>query len=111
LPIKTRRGRGGEVARVSVSDCRMAGVHTPLAINAFYFCDPDGRSDSVQSRAAAAVDETTSRIADIGFTRVHATGVRHAVAAILGLPEAPTVGIRLSEFSAKFDPRRRRPRR
>lgn len=104
LRIKTRRGRGGEVSRVCLADCRMTGVHVPLAVNSFYFCDPDGRSEAVQSRAPAAVDETTPRVSGIDVANVRATGVRSAVAAVLGLPEAPVSGVRLSGVSASFDP-------
>lgn len=104
LRIKTRRGRGGEVSRISLSDCRMTGVHTPVAVNAFYFCDEDGQSDAVQSRVPAPVDETTPRVSDVSVTLVHASGVRYAAAAVLGLPEAPATGIRLSQFTVEFDP-------
>ena len=104
LRIKTRRGRGGEVARIALRDCRMDGVHTPLAINAFYFCDPDGKSDEVQSRDPAPVDETTPRIADITVSRVRAAGVHHALGAFLGLPEAPLTGIRISDVTADYEP-------
>jgi polygalacturonase len=47
LRIKTRRGRGGLVARIAMTDVVMQDVASPLAINAFYFCDADGRSEAV----------------------------------------------------------------
>ena len=105
LRIKTRRGRGGEVARIRLSDCRMEGVHTPFAANAFYFCDPDGRSEAVQSRAPAPVDAGTPRVSRIEVSGVRATGVHVALGAFLGLPEAPMTGIRLSGVRADYDPR------
>ncbi|PJE30915.1 Polygalacturonase [Pseudooceanicola antarcticus] len=104
LRIKTRRGRGGEVARVHFSDVLMQGVGTPLAINAFYYCDPDGRSPEVQSRNPAPVDETTPRIHDITFRNVIATDVAVCAVAVLGLPEAPVTGVRLMNFRASLDP-------
>ncbi|MBR9762161.1 MAG: glycoside hydrolase family 28 protein [Rhodobacteraceae bacterium] len=104
LRIKTRRGRGGEVARVHFSDVLMQGVGTPLAINAFYYCDPDGRSTEVQSRTPATVDETTPRIHDITFSDVIATDVQVCAVAVLGLPEAPVTGVRLENFRASLDP-------
>ncbi|WP_138467190.1 glycoside hydrolase family 28 protein [Poseidonocella sp. HB161398] len=104
LRIKTRRGRGGKVARVTLDHVAMQDVPTPFAANAFYFCDPDGRDDWVQSRAPATVDETTPLIGDITFRDVTATGVRLAVVALLGLPERPIRGIVLERVRASFDP-------
>ncbi|SFB01107.1 Polygalacturonase [Poseidonocella pacifica] len=104
LRIKTRRGRGGEVSGIRLRDTAMQDVPTPLAINAFYFCDPDGKDDWVQSRVPAPVTETTPTIRDITLTRVTARGVSLAGAALLGLPEAPIEGVRLSECSLTFAP-------
>ncbi|WP_181389531.1 polygalacturonase PglA [Pseudoprimorskyibacter insulae] len=104
LRIKTRRGRGGKVAHVRLSDVVMTGVGTPLAINAFYFCDPDGRSEAVQSRDPAPVDHTTPQVFDISLTDVLATDVQIAGVALLGLPEAPITGVTIRNFRVSFDP-------
>lgn len=104
LRLKTRRGRGGEIAGVTLRNVDMVDVPTPLTINAFYFCDPDGMDDWVQSRAPARVDDTTPAIRDIRISEVTARGVTLAAAAILGLPEAPVTGLRLDRFSAAYDP-------
>jgi polygalacturonase len=105
LRLKTRRGRGGEIARIRMDDVLMDGVATPFAANAFYFCDPDGRSDAVQNRATAPVDVTTPLIKDISLTRIEARNVSHAAIALLGLPEAPIRDVKVYEFSVTFDPR------
>ena len=102
--IKTRRGRGGKVARIALDMVHMQNVATPLAVNAFYFCDPDGRSDAVQSREPAPVDDTTPLITDITLKNVIAKGVQHAAAALLGLPEAPITGISVEGFWVSYDP-------
>jgi polygalacturonase len=102
LRIKTRRGRGGQVARIRMTGVVMQDVATPLAINAFYFCDPDGRSDAVQSRAPAPVGPGTPRIADITVEDVTARDATLAGAAVLGLPEAPVRGLRLRRFAVSF---------
>lgn len=104
LRIKTRRRRGGEVARIAMRDCVMDGVLTPLAINAHYFCDPDGRSDAVQNRAPAPVDETTPHLRDITFARIVARNVHHALAYVLGLSEAPVTGLVIEDISVTYDP-------
>lgn len=102
LRIKTRRGRGGEVANVKLTNVDMDGVHTPLAINAFYYCDADGKSDFVQSREQKTVNTTTPNIHDITLTNVNAKNVHHAAAALLGLPEAPLKNIQLNNFNVSY---------
>lgn len=103
LRIKTRRGRGGRVANIKLSNVTMQGVHTPLAINAFYYCDADGKSDFVQSRERANLNLTTPFIHDITLTNVTADNVHHAAAALLGLPEAPLKNIQLNNFTVSYD--------
>lgn len=104
LRIKTRRGRGGSIRGISIDQVTMRGVATPLVANAFYFCDEDGRSEEVQSRAPAPVNEGTPHITDISITNVTAYGVQHAAAAFYGLPEAPLTNIRIEEFIVTYDP-------
>ncbi|MEF2070288.1 glycoside hydrolase family 28 protein [Consotaella aegiceratis] len=104
LRIKTRRGRGGAVTDVTFRRVVMDGVDTAITANAFYFCDPDGKDEPVQSREAVPVDETTPRIADILVEDVELKNLRIAVAALLGLPEAPVENVRLARLSASFDP-------
>jgi len=91
LRIKTRRGRGKQavVDDIRFEDIRMEGVKMPLIVNSMYFCDPDGHSPWVQSRAHEAVDDTTPRIGSIRFEHVKATGCQGCVAYVLGLPEQP----------------------
>lgn len=102
LRIKTRRGRGGRVARVLLEDVTMTDVPTPLAVNAFYFCDPDGHDGWVQDRNPAPVTEATPQIHDITLRRVTATGTTLAGAALLGLPEAPIRAVTLEAFALRF---------
>lgn len=102
LRIKTRRGRGGVVARIAMRDVIMHRVPTPLAANAFYFCDHDGKSDAVQSRIPAPVDETTPRISDISITGVRAMDAEIAAVAVLGLPEAPILDVTIENLDVSF---------
>ena len=103
LRVKTRRGRGGEVARIDLSDIVMRDVAVPVALNAFYFCDADGKSNAVQSRAPAPADDTTPHLRDISLTDITATGVKVAGVASLGLPEAPIEGVTLERVTFSFD--------
>ncbi len=106
LRIKTRRGRGraAVVDGVRLENTTMAGVGTPLSINSFYWCDPDGREPHVGDRAARPVDEGTPSIRDIAVVDVDCRGVRHAAAWVLGLPEQPIEGLRIDHFTVRFDP-------
>ena len=104
LRLKTRRGRGGAVENVTLENVHMQGVPTPIAVNAFYFCDADGKDDWVQSRVAAQVDETTPRMAGITVKNVTANDVSLAAAAVLGLPESPVSALIFDNFTVSYSP-------
>ena len=102
LRIKTRRGRGGIVEDIHLSDTDFDGVDTVLAINMHYFCDHDGHSDAVQSRDAAPVTDLTPQIRNITMDRITARDVRVAFAACLGLPESPVTDLRIGVAAVSF---------
>jgi polygalacturonase len=104
LRIKTRRGRGGVVDTILIENCVMDGVLTPLAINAFYFCDADGTSDAVQTRTMQPVTDATPHIANIVIRNLVANDVAVAAGAFFGLPEAPITGITLENYRVTYDP-------
>lgn len=104
LRIKTRRGRGGEVRDIRLEDCEMDHVGTPLAVNAFYFCDPDGCSERVQSRALQPLDEHTPHIGEISVRGLTATNTHVAAAALYGLPEAPIDNVSIEDFAVGYAP-------
>jgi len=104
LRLKTRRGRGGVMEHIRMEHVDMEAVPTPIAVNAFYFCDADGKDDWVQSRTAGPVDETTPKIAGIAVRDVKADGVSLAAAAVLGLPEAPVSSLTFENFTVSYDP-------
>ncbi|WP_353309481.1 glycoside hydrolase family 28 protein [Shimia sp. NS0008-38b] len=103
LRIKTRRGRGGRVSDVHLKNVVMDRVPTPFAINAHYFCDPDGHEEWVQSRALSPVNATTPKIKDITLEDVTANNAATAGAALLGLPESPITGVSLTNYHVCFD--------
>ncbi len=103
LRLKTRRGRGGEITRISIRDTKMDGVHTAVSGNCFYFCDADGKSDWVQSRSLHEVDETTPKIHGVLLENLEIRNVRIAVGAFYGLPEAPIEGVKISKIRVTFD--------
>ncbi|MBR4993653.1 MAG: glycoside hydrolase family 28 protein, partial [Lachnospiraceae bacterium] len=90
LRIKTRRGRGRDAVldRIIFRNIKMDHVMTPFVVNSFYFCDPDGKTDYVQSREVYPVDERTPLIKRLEFEDIDATNCHVAAAYVEGLPEA-----------------------
>ena len=65
----------------------MDQVMTPFVINCFYFCDPDGKTEFVQSREKMPVDDGTSAILRLDFEDIKAQNCHVAAAYFDGLPE------------------------
>jgi polygalacturonase len=103
--IKSRRGRGKEsrIDNVVFRDIRMINVLTPLVINMFYFCDPDGKDDWVQDKAKRENDETTPYLGNFTFERFTCEDCEWALGVFYGLPEQPiaSVTIKDSSFTVK----------
>ncbi len=105
LRVKTRRGRGkdGVIDGITFDHVRMENVGTPFVVNCLYFCDPDGKSDYVQSREKQPVDDRTPRIGTVSFRHVEATGVSCA-GYFLGLPEKPIERVEMEHVSISCSP-------
>ena len=103
LRIKTRRGRGKDsvLDGIVFRDIDMDHVMTPFTANAFYFCDPDGRTEYVQSRAYHEVDERTPVMKTFRFENIKATNCHVAAAYFAGLPESKIE--RLELINCKMD--------
>lgn len=104
IRIKSRRGRGGTVADVRVSNIVMDRVMCPLVINPFYFCGPDGKLPIVSDRTPQPVDGGTPRFRGIHLSHITATNVQSCAAFISGLPEAPLDDVTLDHVSISFAP-------
>lgn len=104
LRIKTRRGRGGEVARITCERSTMDKVDTALSANGYYYCDWDGRSDAVQNRMPAPVTDLTPHVHSITLRDCEIRNVRLAFAAVLGLSERPIEGVSIENVVVSFDP-------
>lgn len=89
LRIKTRRGRGKDavIDGIVFENIEMDHVMTPIVINEFYFCDPDGHSEYVQSKEYHPVDERTPYIGTMEFKKIKASNCHAAAAYMYGLPE------------------------
>ena len=89
LRIKTRRGRGKDAVldQIIFRKIDMDQVMTPFVINCFYFCDPDGKTEFVQSREKMPVDDGTPAILRLDFEDIKAQNCHVAAAYFDGLPE------------------------
>lgn len=99
IRIKTRRGRGGTVEDVRVSNVVMRGVSCPLSINAYYRCGLDeAHAGYARSREALPVDARTPRVRNIHFCQVTAREIVGRAAGFLhGLPEMPIEDVMLDD--------------
>ena len=82
----------------------MDGVLAPFVINMFYFCDPDGRSDYVQTHEALPVDEMTPTLGTLEMENITATDAQYAGCWFSGLPEHPIEGVKMHNVKISFAP-------
>lgn len=106
LRVKTRRGRGNTavIDGLVFRNVEMRGVKAPFVINMFYFCDPDGHSQYVQSREAQPVDEYTPKLGTLTMENIVATDAQYAGCYFDGLPEMPIERVSMKDVTISFDP-------
>lgn len=104
LRIKTRRGRGKDavIDGVTFEKIKMVDVLTPLVINMYYFCDPDGKTEYVWSRKRLPVDDGTPYLGKFTFRDMECEGVNVACGYFDGLPEMPIKEVELENVSFKI---------
>ena len=104
LRIKTRRGRGEDAVldKITFRKIKMDHVMTPFVVNSFYFCDPDGKTEYVQSREWMPVDERTPCIKRLAFEDIDARNCHVAAAYFDGLPEQKIEEIEMKNISVTY---------
>ncbi|SCY32971.1 glycoside hydrolase family 28 protein [Alkaliphilus peptidifermentans] len=104
IRIKTRRGRGkdGIINGINAENIIMKKVLTPFVINAFYFCDPDGKTEYVWSKEELPVDERTPVIRNIYLKDMICEDCEVAAGFIYGLPEKKVENIILENIKVSF---------
>ena len=105
LRIKTRRGRGKDaiIDGITFDNIKMNKVLTPLVINMYYYCDPDGKSEYVRSREALPVDDRTPYLGKFVFKNMTCENVNIAAGTFYGLPEMPIESVELENISFTYD--------
>ncbi|NEE04757.1 glycoside hydrolase family 28 protein [Phytoactinopolyspora halotolerans] len=102
IRLKSRRGRGGIVEDVRVTNVIMDGVLCPLVVNAFYFCGPGGKDPVVADRSPQPVDVSTPLFRRIHLAHVTARNVHAAAGFVYGLPEQPVEDLTLDDVAISF---------
>lgn len=96
IRFKSRRGRGGVVEDVRVTNVMMTDVLCPFTVNLFYACGAWG-DPVVADKQPRAVDAGTPTIRRIHLSHITAAGVTLAAGWVYGLPERPAEDITLDD--------------
>lgn len=104
LRIKTRRGRGklSVIDNISFENIDMDNVMTPIVVNCFYFCDPDGRTEYVASKEAFPIDDRTPYVKRLLFKNINAQNCHVAGVYMYGLPESKIGEVTLDSVNFSY---------
>ncbi len=105
LRIKVRRGRGDicQIDNIFFDNIKMDGVLTPITMNMFYFCDPDGKTEYVYTKEKLPVDSRTPYLGKFTFSNIHATNCEYAAGYFYGLPEKFIKEVNIIDSSFEFN--------
>ncbi len=87
IRLKSRRGRGGVIEDIRVSNIVMKSVICPFIANLYYFCGPRGKEKYVWDKNPYPVTEETPAFRRIHFSNITAREVSAAAGFLYGLPE------------------------
>ncbi len=87
IRLKSRRGRGGIVEDIRVSNIVMEDVICPFILNLYYFCGPRGKDKYVWDKNPYPVTKETPRFRRVHFDNITARRVHAAAGFIYGLAE------------------------
>ena len=98
IRIKTRRGRGGKIEDIRVSNLIMDGVLCPFTMNLYYHIGVRG-DIGVSDKNPRAINDGTPRLRHIHFSNITAREVKHAAGFLYGLAEMPLEDISFTDVS------------
>jgi polygalacturonase len=102
IRLKSRRGRGGIVQDIRVSNLVMTDVLCPLTVNLYY--NSGARGDPVVSdKNPRPVDGSTPSFRHIHLNHITARNVKFAAGFLYGLAEMPLEDITLGDVSISLD--------
>jgi polygalacturonase len=107
IRMKTRRGRGGVIEDVRVSNIVMRDVNVPFTMNLYYNVYAHGDA-FVTDKGPRPVDGGTPRVRRIGFSDITAEDAHYAAAYLYGLPEMPIEDVSFRDVTVRMSPDARR---
>ena len=102
IRLKSRRGRGGFVEDVRVTNVIMRDVLCPFTMNLYYHINARG-DKTVSDKQPRPVDDGTPRFRHIHLSHVTARGAKIAAGFVYGLPEMPIEDLTLDDVSITLD--------
>ncbi|WP_238653646.1 glycoside hydrolase family 28 protein [Paenibacillus piscarius] len=87
IRMKSRRGRGGIIEDIRVSNIVMEEVICPFTLNLYYFCGPRGKEKYVWDKNPYPVTEETPQFRRIHYANITARNVHAAAGFLYGLAE------------------------
>jgi polygalacturonase len=103
IRIKTRRGRGGVIEDLRVSNIVMREVLLPFTVNLFYNAYRKG-DPVVIDKKPRPVDSGTPRVRRIRFAEITAEDAQYAAAFLYGLPEMPIEDVSFRDVRVTMSP-------
>ncbi len=100
--IKSRRGRGGNVKDILITNIFMNNVFVPFVMNMYYFCGPRGKDPIVSDKNKVEVTNLTPTFKNISLTNIMARNVHASAGFIYGLPEMPIENVYVSNYVVEF---------
>lgn len=87
IRMKSRRGRGGIIEDIRVSNIVMEDVICPFTLNLYYFCGPRGKEKYVWDKNPYPVTGETPHFRRIHYANITARNVHAAAGFLYGLAE------------------------
>ncbi|GAA0356493.1 glycoside hydrolase family 28 protein [Alkalibacterium iburiense] len=87
IRLKSRRGRGGKIEDIRVSNIVMEKVFSPFILNLYYFCGPRGKEKYVWDKNPYPVTDETPSFRRIHFANITAREVQASAGFMYGLAE------------------------
>jgi len=97
IRLKTRRGRGGTVEGIQLTNLVMEKVMCPFVFNMYYFCGADGKMKHVWDKAPYPVTEGTPCLKDVAISGVRARQCTACAGFFYGLAEMPVEGVTMQD--------------
>ncbi len=98
IRLKSRRGRGGVVEDIRVTNVIMVDVLCPFTVNLYYACGAWG-DKVVADRQPRPVTAGTPQIRRISLSHITARQVKLAAGFVAGLPEMPVEDVSLHDVT------------